>query len=104
MSGGRGVGGNREVSPTFLLSVRGGGRKAARAEALPEEGGSWGKHGFPHGSEPKASDAHDEVTTIEMLSAGAGAGATGSRIVRKPRSYVAVACSGSTGSASVTWR
>src|SRR5207245_5465713 len=23
-----------------------------------EEGGSWGKHGFPHGSEPKASDAH----------------------------------------------
>jgi hypothetical protein len=24
-----------------------------------KEGGSWGKHGFPHGSEPKASDAHD---------------------------------------------
>src|SRR5215207_8574433 len=23
-----------------------------------EEGGTWGKHGFPHGSEPKASDAH----------------------------------------------
>ena len=23
-----------------------------------QEGGSWGKHGFPHGSEPKASDAH----------------------------------------------
>jgi cytochrome c oxidase subunit III len=25
--------------------------------ARSEEGGSWGKHGFPHGSEPKASDA-----------------------------------------------
>jgi hypothetical protein len=23
-----------------------------------KEGGSWGKHGFPHGSEPKARDAH----------------------------------------------
>jgi hypothetical protein len=23
-----------------------------------KEGGTWGKHGFPHGSEPKASDAH----------------------------------------------
>jgi hypothetical protein len=22
-----------------------------------EEGGSWGKHGFPHGREPKATDA-----------------------------------------------
>jgi len=23
-----------------------------------KEGGSWGKHGFPHGSETEASDAH----------------------------------------------
>jgi hypothetical protein len=23
-----------------------------------KEGGSWGKHGFPHGSESKTSDAH----------------------------------------------
>src|SRR5438552_387144 len=23
-----------------------------------KEGGPWGKHGFPHGSEPEASDAH----------------------------------------------
>src|SRR5919106_1837103 len=23
-----------------------------------EEGGPWGKHGFPHGTEPKARDAH----------------------------------------------
>jgi hypothetical protein len=30
---------------------------ARSAEAnLKEEGGPWGKHGFPHGSEPKASD------------------------------------------------
>src|SRR5881227_1496956 len=78
MSGGRGVRGNREVSPlrkrprrqsrhglfsdvasdVAVLSVRGGGRHAARAKATPKEAGSWGKHGFPHGSEPKARDAH----------------------------------------------
>src|SRR5438128_12351338 len=23
-----------------------------------KEGGPWGKHGFPHGREPKANDAH----------------------------------------------
>src|SRR5918992_5670201 len=27
-----------------------------------EEGGAWGKHGFPRGSEPKASDAHGTVS------------------------------------------
>src|SRR6266550_370735 len=74
MSGGRGVRGNREVSPlrkrpyrqsrhglfsdVAVLSVRGGGRHAGRAEAIPEEGGSWGEHRFPHESEPKASDRH----------------------------------------------
>jgi hypothetical protein len=44
-----GVGGNREVSPHDLL----GGAEAI----LEEEGGTWGKPGFPHGSEPKARDA-----------------------------------------------
>jgi hypothetical protein len=44
-----GEGGNREVSPRGVL----GGAEASREE----EGGSWGKPGFPHGSEPKASDA-----------------------------------------------
>ena len=39
MSAWRGVG-NREVPRAFK-----------------EEGGTWGKHGFPHESEPKASDA-----------------------------------------------
>src|SRR5438093_7451563 len=57
MSGGRGVRGNREVSPLFLLRGGGGGRIANTSEATFKEGGSWGKHGFPHGSEPKASDA-----------------------------------------------
>jgi len=57
MSGGRGVRGNREVSPLFLLSAR-GDLSGASAEAIPKEGGSWGKHGFPHGSDPKASDGH----------------------------------------------
>jgi hypothetical protein len=47
--GGEGAGGNREVPPYSILGV---------AEAtLEEEGGSRGKHGFPRGSEPKASDA-----------------------------------------------
>src|SRR5712691_11583245 len=58
MSGGRGVRGNREVSPLFLLRGAGGGRNAGPTEATPKEGGPWGKHGFPHGSEPKARDAH----------------------------------------------
>ena len=55
MSGGRDIGGNREVSPFLLLSAR-GDLSGAGAEAIPKEGGSWGKHCFPHGSEPKASD------------------------------------------------
>ena len=57
---GRGVGGNREVSPIFLLDPR-GDRSGARVEAILKEGGSWGKHGFPHGTErpakPEAEDA-----------------------------------------------
>jgi hypothetical protein len=47
--------GNRKVSHHAILAVR-GDRSGARGEAIHEEGGSWGKHGFPHGSEPKASD------------------------------------------------
>jgi hypothetical protein len=70
------VPGNREVSRNAILRARGaeaslampnGGhagfasvfvaRSAAWAEASPEEeGGSRGKHGFPRGNEPKASD------------------------------------------------
>src|SRR5713101_7441819 len=70
MSGGRGVRGNREVSPLFLLSACGGGRHAAHAEATSKEGGSWGKHGFPHGSEPKARDGH--ALSIASTSAAVG--------------------------------
>jgi len=43
-----GEGGNREVPPTEVL--------AEGEAALEKEGGSRGKHGFPRGSEPKASD------------------------------------------------
>src|SRR5439155_5359468 len=57
------------ASDVAVLSVRGGGRHAAGAEAIPEEGGSWGKHGFPHASEPKASDDHPgswlNLTSVE---------------------------------------
>ena len=48
--------GNREVPRIELLRLRAhlGG---ALAEACPEEeGGSWGKHGFPRATEPKAKD------------------------------------------------
>src|SRR5713101_5650898 len=83
MSGGRGVGGDREVSPSFLLRGGGDGRIATAPEATSKEGGAWGKTRsvssakrtgggglgepggspnpnlwVPHGSEPKASDAH----------------------------------------------
>ena len=44
-----GDGGNRKVSPNDLL----GGAEAS----LEKEGGSWGRHGFPHGSEPTVRDA-----------------------------------------------
>jgi hypothetical protein len=50
MSGGvEGVGGNREVPPVVIL----GGAEAT----LEEEGGSWGKPGFPHATEPEAEEA-----------------------------------------------
>lgn len=49
MSGGRGVRGNRAVSPLVLLGPR-GDLSGAGVEAIPKEG-----------SEPKASDAHSAV-------------------------------------------
>jgi hypothetical protein len=59
MSEGRGPGGNREVSPLFLLGPR-DDLSGAWVEAIPKEGGSWGKHGFPHGTErPAKPDAED---------------------------------------------
>jgi hypothetical protein len=51
-----GEGGNREVSPLYLFDAR-GDLSGASVEALIQKGGgSWGKHGFPHESEPKASE------------------------------------------------
>ena len=58
MSVWRGLGGNREVPPPLIL-----GGVEASAE---EDGGTWGKHGFPHGSEPKASDGHP-LTAPRMI-------------------------------------
>jgi hypothetical protein len=56
---GWGLGGNREVSPLVLLSPR-GDLSGAGAEAIPKEEGSWGKHGFSHGTErPAKLDAED---------------------------------------------
>jgi hypothetical protein len=59
MSGGRGRGGNQEVSPLFLLSARGVPCRA-QAEACLEEEGSWERYAsWDNTSEPKASDAHE---------------------------------------------
>jgi hypothetical protein len=46
---GEGAGGNREVPPAVVL-----GGAEAHSE---EEGGSWGKHGFPHATEREAREA-----------------------------------------------
>jgi hypothetical protein len=51
-----GEGGNREVSPLLLSDARGGLSGAGVGAYLEKEGGSRGKHGFPRGREPKASD------------------------------------------------
>jgi hypothetical protein len=50
-----GVMGNREVLWIVILEVR-GDASVARFEAIPEEGGSPGKHGFPRATEPKAEE------------------------------------------------
>src|SRR5712691_8191694 len=42
-----------------------GNREVPRAKQPLEEGGSWGKHGFPHGSEPKASDSSREGQLVD---------------------------------------
>jgi hypothetical protein len=49
-----GEGGNREVSP-LLLSDERGDLSGAYVGASPNEGG-WGKHGFPHATEPQARE------------------------------------------------
>jgi hypothetical protein len=49
--------GNREVPRIEILPRRAdlsGASGKARIEE--EEGGSWGKHGFPHANEPKARE------------------------------------------------
>jgi hypothetical protein len=40
-----------------------GDLSGALAVASIKEGGTWGKHGFPQGSEPKANDARGAPTT-----------------------------------------
>src|SRR5438093_13488868 len=68
MSGGKGVRGNGDVSPLFLLRDGGGGRIVGTPEATSKEGGSWGKHDFPHGSEPKARDGHADAQNARSRS------------------------------------
>jgi hypothetical protein len=51
-----GEGGNREVSPLLIFDARGDLSGASVEANIPEERGSWGKHGFPHANEPKARE------------------------------------------------
>jgi hypothetical protein len=53
--GGEGEGGNREVPPLVVSGAR-GDLSGAGVGACLKEGGTWGKHGFPHASEPQARE------------------------------------------------
>ena len=46
-----------------MLHGRRGDLSGALVVASLKEGGSWGKHGFPQGSEPKANDTPGAPTT-----------------------------------------
>ncbi len=59
----KGPGGNREVSPRVLLGMR-GDLSGAQVEAYGKEGGSWGKHGFHHGSERQLATAQEEAVAV----------------------------------------
>jgi hypothetical protein len=72
MSGGKGVRGNREVSPAVLLGAR-GDLSGAGAVAIPEEG-----------SEPEASEAHETHTTSSAVTTALMV-ATGRRIFQPKR-------------------
>jgi len=48
--------GNREVPRMSILRLRAHARGARTEACLGEEGGAWGKHGFPHATEPKAKE------------------------------------------------
>jgi hypothetical protein len=63
---GKGPGGNREVSPVFLLGAR-SDLSGAGAEAIFKEGGSWGKHGFLHGSERQLATAQEEAAATARV-------------------------------------
>jgi hypothetical protein len=51
-----GVMGNREVPRIVILPVRADMRGARWEASSEEEWGPWGKHGFPHATEPKAKE------------------------------------------------
>ena len=56
-AGGEGVTGNREVPRIEILRLRAHPGGALAEACSEEEGGSWGKHGFPHATEPEAEEA-----------------------------------------------
>jgi hypothetical protein len=56
VSGVEGVMGNREVPRIEILRLRAHPRGALAEACSEEEGGSWGKHGFPYATEPEAKE------------------------------------------------
>ncbi len=63
---GKGLGANRAVPPRVLLGTR-GDLSGARAEAYRKEGGSWGKHGSPHGSERQLATTQEEAVAAARV-------------------------------------
>src|SRR6266516_2078197 len=108
---GEGVWGNREVPPATKTGRGARGHlRAAWAEAIPEEGGSWGKtrsvssaqgtsggglgepggspsehRGVPRGSEPKASDVHPAASRYTSIVRAATSGHLNEPARSRPR-------------------
>ena len=69
---GRGLGGNREVLPGEIRAVRSGLSGACSAASIPEEGGSWGKPGFPHATEQSPQAVAEEAALVRSRELAAG--------------------------------
>ena len=63
---GKGPRGNREVPSDLLLDLR-GDLSGATVEAYGKEGGSWGKHGFPHGGELQLPTSQEEAVAAARV-------------------------------------
>jgi hypothetical protein len=68
----RGRGGNREVPPNEIRAGRDDLSGAYSAACIPKEGGSWGKHGFPHATERPPEAVAEEAAMVRSRELAAG--------------------------------